>query len=114
MVINLFLGFGNEFQATDQRGGCPGLNSKFTLVFTIVRVIRLRLSVSHGNYGYIDRTGSYLCCCTPPPRTNLWSTPGVTIATELIWAQQEMLGLAPDIAAILVGLVAVSCLDLTT
>ncbi|KAF7981359.1 hypothetical protein HWV62_33821 [Athelia sp. TMB] len=47
------------------------------------------------NYGYIDRSG-------------------VTTATELLWAQQEMLGLAPDLAAALVGLTAISALDPTS
>lgn len=47
------------------------------------------------NYGYIDRSG-------------------VTTATELLWAQQEMLGLAPDLAAALVGLSVLSAMDPTT
>ncbi|KAF7971577.1 hypothetical protein HWV62_20830 [Athelia sp. TMB] len=47
------------------------------------------------NYGYISHTG-------------------VTTATELLWAQQEMLGLAPDLAAALVALSAISAMDPTT
>ena len=39
---------------------------------------------------------------------------GVTTLTQLLWAQQEMLGVAADIAATLVGFTAISVVDITT
>lgn len=47
------------------------------------------------NYGYINRTG-------------------VTTVTELLWAQQDMLGLAAVLAAVLTGLAVLSAVDPTT
>ncbi|KAF7971578.1 hypothetical protein HWV62_20832 [Athelia sp. TMB] len=47
------------------------------------------------NYGYIPRNG-------------------ITTLTQLLWAQQEMLGVAPDLAAVLVALAAIAAVDPTT
>jgi len=47
------------------------------------------------NYGYIPRDG-------------------VATLTQLLWALQEMLGFAPDLSAVLVGLAAISAMDPTT
>lgn len=57
------------------------------------------------------RTAAIVFPCLCP---NMFVTLGVTNATELLWAQQEMLGLAPDLAAALVGLTAISSLDPTS
>ena len=39
---------------------------------------------------------------------------GITNLTQLLWAQQEMLGVAADVAAALTGLAVISVVDVTT
>lgn len=84
-------------------------------LIVILYLDQLRILVM-ANYGYIDRSGEFFI----HPFKNeqelngfLFMT-GVTTATELLWAQQEMLGLGTDLAAALVGLTAISALDPTS
>ena len=65
------------------------------------------------NYGYINRSGKCSYFLLVLRVADLFRS-GITTATELLWAQQEMLGLAPDLAAALVGLTAISTLDPTS
>lgn len=81
---------------TDQRGGCPGLNSKSRIVIQISSEAKAFYLLSvMANYGYINRTG-------------------ITDITEILWASQEMLGMGTDLVSALVGVLAISAIDPTT